>query len=140
MYLLHRVAHFRPLFALAHGEHHRHAHPRVLTLFVLHPLETVGFGGLWLALIILYQPSWLGMTIYLALNVAFGAIGHLGVEPLPASWVRTPGLRHIATSTFHAQHHVEETFNYGFYTLLWDRLFGTLSPRYQRDFGRPLEP
>ena len=137
MYVLHRVAHVRRLFPLAHREHHRHAHPRVLTLFVLHPLETVGFGGLWLALLSVYHASFLGVAIYLVLNVAFGAIGHLGVEPMPDRWVRLPGLRHVATSTFHAQHHLYEDVNYGFYTLLWDRLAGTLSPRYQSEFGRP---
>jgi sterol desaturase/sphingolipid hydroxylase (fatty acid hydroxylase superfamily) len=136
MYFLHRLAHAPPLFRLAHREHHRFAHPRVLTLFVLHPLETLGFGALWLGLISVYDASLLGMSIYLTLNVAFGAIGHLGVEPLPDRWLRLPVLRHIATSTFHAQHHLYETVNYGFYTLIWDRLFGTLSPRYQPDFGR----
>lgn len=136
MYFLHRVAHGRLFFALAHCQHHRYAHPRALTLFVLHPLEAVAFGALWLGLISIYEASWLGMSIYLALNVAFGAAAHLGAEPLPDRWVRTPLLRHVATSTFHAQHHLWENVNYGFYTLVWDRLFGTLSPSYESSFGR----
>jgi sterol desaturase/sphingolipid hydroxylase (fatty acid hydroxylase superfamily) len=28
----------------------------------------------------------------------------------------------------HARHHEGPTQNYGFYTLVWDRLFGTLAP------------
>ena len=75
------------------------------------------------------------MSINLALNTAFGAIGHLGVEPLPDGWVRAPILRWIATSTFHARHHGDPRSNFGFYTLVWDRLFGTLSSTYERDFG-----
>jgi sterol desaturase/sphingolipid hydroxylase (fatty acid hydroxylase superfamily) len=73
---------------------------------------------------------------YLFLNVLFGAVGHLAVEPLPDSCSRRPLLRHIAGASFHAQHHQGMGQNFGFYTLLWDRLLGTLSPDYERDYGR----
>ena len=136
MYVLHRVAHLPLLFRILHAEHHVHRHPRPLTLFVLHPLETLGFGGLWLVVVSVYPASWLGMSVYLGLNVAFGVIGHLGTEPVPASFLRIPILRQISTSTFHAQHHLDPHHNYGFYLLVWDRLLGTLAPRYEQDFGR----
>jgi hypothetical protein len=32
--------------------------------------------------------------------------------------------------------HQDITHNYGFYTLIWDRLFGTLRPDYRESFGR----
>lgn len=134
MYFLHRLAHVRPLYRLLHAAHHRYENPRPATLFVLNPFETLAFGTLWLVVIAVYPTSWLGMSIYLALNVAFGAIGHLGTEPLPRGWLRIPLARQLATSTFHAQHHQAGHHNFGFYTLVWDRLFGTLSPRYQEDF------
>lgn len=127
MYALHRVAHFPPLYALIHRPHHRYEHPRPLTLFVLSPQETIAFGGLWLAVILAYDASWLGMSVYLALNAVFGTLGHLGVEPFPDAWARIPVVRHLATSSFHAQHHVSPGTNYGFYTTVWDRLFGTLA-------------
>lgn len=136
MYGLHRVAHLPLLYPLLHAEHHRYVHPRPLTLFVLHPLETLGFGGLWLVVLSLYSSSWLGMSVYLACNVVYGIIGHLGVEPMPPSVLQVPILRALSTSTFHAQHHQDPQHNFGFYLVLWDRLLGTLSPRYQRDFGR----
>ena len=99
-------------------------------------LETLGFGGLWLIVLAVYPATWLGMSIYLALNVAYGVIGHLGVEPVPAAALRIPLLKGLTTSTFHAQHHLDRQRNFGFYTLIWDRLFGTLSPDYARDFGQ----
>ena len=136
MYVLHRVAHIGPFFTLVHREHHGYEHPRPLTLFALHPLETLGFGTLWLIVLILYPASWLGMASYLTLNVVYGVIGHLGVEPLPAATLRIPLLKELTTSTFHAQHHLDRQHNFGFYTLLWDRLFGTLAPQYERDFGK----
>lgn len=136
MYALHRLAHAPPLFAVLHRTHHRYERVRPLTLFLLSPVEILGFGALWLIVITFYHPSWLGMGVYLAINVAFGTIGHLGVEPLPDKWKQVPILKYLSTSTFHAQHHQHLEYNFGFYTLLWDKLCGTLSPRYEPDFGR----
>jgi sterol desaturase/sphingolipid hydroxylase (fatty acid hydroxylase superfamily) len=136
MYLLHRVAHLPPFYALLHQTHHRFDKVRPLTLFALNPLENLSFGLLWLVVLLVYPASWAGITVYLTLNVLFGLVGHLGVEPLPGSWLKIPLLNCLTTSTFHAQHHRESGFNFGFYTLLWDRLFGTLNPRYLAEFGK----
>jgi Delta7-sterol 5-desaturase len=134
MYVFHRVAHHPMLYALIHQTHHRYENPRPLTLFVLNPFEVLGFGVLWLIVIALYPSSWLGIILYLTVNIAFGLVGHLGVEPLPGLWLRVPVLRYVSTSTFHSEHHQDKEHNYGFYTLIWDRLFGTLSPEYLTDF------
>jgi Delta7-sterol 5-desaturase len=136
MYVLHRIAHTPILFSLLHQFHHRYERTRPLTLFALSPAENLAFGALWLTFISVYDASWLGMSIYLFLNVLFGAVGHLGVEPLPASWVRQPLLRNIAGASFHAQHHQDVGHNFGFYTLFWDRLLGTLRPDYERHYGQ----
>lgn len=136
MYWLHRLAHVPVLFHWIHELHHRFDKVRPLTLFALNPLENLGFGLLWLAVIAVYPASWIGMSIYLVLNVLCGAIGHLGVEPAPAWWVGSAVTRQIAGSSFHAQHHQDVQHNFGFYTLVWDRLFGTLRPGYQQNFGR----
>lgn len=135
MYILHRMAHIPILFHIIHRTHHHYDNPRPLTLFVLNPLEALSFGGLWLVLLSCYDATWIGMSLYLAFNVLFGLVGHIGVEPLPDRWKRLPVLRYLATSSFHAGHHQHEGYNFGFYTLIWDRIFGTLSPRYEADFG-----
>lgn len=134
MYVFHRVAHHPLLYPIIHDTHHRFENPRPLTLFVLNPFETLGFGALWLVVITVYQSSFAGMIAYLTLNVAFGLMGHLGVEPFPKLWLNLPIIRYISTSTFHAEHHQDRHHNYGFYTVIWDRLFGTLSPDYTDDF------
>lgn len=136
MYALHRLAHHPWLYPVLHRLHHRYDRPRPLTLFILNPAENLAFGLLWLAVCVAYPASWLGMSVYLALNVIFGTVGHLGVEPLPAGWVRLPVLRWVAGSTFHARHHQDLACNFGFYTLLWDRLFGTLRADYWETFGQ----
>jgi sterol desaturase/sphingolipid hydroxylase (fatty acid hydroxylase superfamily) len=139
MYVFHRIAHYPLLYPLAHRTHHAYESPRPLTLFVLNPIEVLGFGTLWLMLISGYASSIEGVLVYLAFNLAFGLVGHLGVEPAPATWLRLPVLRYVTTSTFHAEHHMDRYHNFGFYLLVWDRLFGTLSPDYAADFGRASE-
>jgi Delta7-sterol 5-desaturase len=129
MYVLHRVAHHPKIYVFAHRTHHIYENPRPMTLFALNPLEVLGFGGLWLVVLMLYPASILGIVVYLSFNLAFGLVGHLGVEPAP--WLlRTPGLRYLMTSSFHAGHHHDGAHNFGFYTLVWDKLFGTLEPGY----------
>ncbi len=134
MYVFHRVAHHPWIFPLIHQTHHRFENPRPLTLFVLNPFETLGFGFLWLVLLVIYPASWLSIILYLTLNIVFGLVGHLGVEPMPNRWINLLFSRYISTSTFHAEHHFDKDHNYGFYTLIWDHLFGTLSPDYRHDF------
>jgi sterol desaturase/sphingolipid hydroxylase (fatty acid hydroxylase superfamily) len=134
MYVLHRVAHHPLLYPLIHLTHHRYENPRPLTLFVLNPAEVLGFGVLWLIVVSIYPSSVWGIILFLTLNLVFGLVGHVGVEPLPARWLKLPLLRYVTTSTFHAGHHGDKDHNYGFYTLIWDRLFGTLSPEYEGDF------
>lgn len=137
MYTTHRLAHLPVLFRLIHQVHHRFDQPRPLTLFVLHPAEVLGFGALWLSVLCLHTFSLGGMLLYLAVNTIFGVIGHVGVEPFPSGWVNWPLLRQVGTSTFHARHHQHPDYNYGFYTGIWDQLFGTLDGCYLRTFGHP---
>ena len=127
MYVFHRLAHARWIYPIAHSTHHRYDNPRPLNLFVLNPFEVLDFGALWLALISVYPTTWIGMLAYLAINLAFGTIGHLGVEPFPRAVARWPLLRHIGSSTFHANHHQDGRGNFGFYTDVWDRLSGTMA-------------
>jgi len=136
MYFFHRVAHGRWVYPLLHRFHHRHEATNPISLFVLHPFEVIGFGGLMIAFLIVYPMSYLGLLAYLTLNILFGTIGHSGVEPFPKWWDRVPVLRLVGTSTFHAGHHERPHYNYGFYTLLWDTLFGTLDPEYAERFKR----
>lgn len=136
MYWLHRIAHHPRLYSFAHRLHHEITEPYPLSLFVLHPLENLGFGALWLLVITLYPASWLGMSLYLALNVFFGTLGHAGVEPYPSNWPRLFALRWITGGTFHTRHHQCGDYNFGFYTLIWDWLFGTLQSGYEEDFAK----
>ncbi|MGD9683417.1 MAG: sterol desaturase family protein [Candidatus Obscuribacterales bacterium] len=134
MYATHRIVHIPGIFEYVHQTHHRYERVRPLSLFVMSPLEVLGFGSLWLLVLTVYQASWAGIVFYLLLNAAFGALGHVGVEPFPWRWVKIPILRDITTSTFHAQHHRDPDSNFGFYTDIWDRLLGSLNQSYESLF------
>ena len=129
MYLLHRMAHLKLFYSFMHRLHHEFEEPTSVTLFSLHPFETISFGILWLSILSLYNASIVGIVVYLTLNVLFGIIGHCGVEPVPASWSANPVLKYIANGSFHVTHHRESERNFGFYTNIWDRLMGTYSPK-----------
>ena len=125
MFLFHYLIHKTFLYRAVHGLHHLAIHPKPMDLFILHPVETVCFGTLWLFLLLLFPFNIYAIILYLTLNLAFGLAGHLGIEPLPATIRQWPILRYLGTSTFHHDHHEHVGYNFGFYTNLWDRLFGT---------------
>lgn len=141
MYVFHRIAHAPFLYRWMHRFHHRHEATNPISLFVLHPVEVIGFGGLMIGFLILYPITFAGLIGYLSLNVIFGSLGHSGVEPFPAAMRKFPLLRLVGTSTFHAEHHEHPRYNFGFYTLIWDKWFGTLDPDYDLRFdGSRTEP
>jgi Delta7-sterol 5-desaturase len=129
MYIFHYVIHKTPLYKLLHTLHHEATDPEPIDLFILHPLETLSFGALWLLLLLLFPLNIYGMIIYLVINVIFGMMGHLGMEPLPAKARQWPVLKYLGTSTFHHTHHRNKQCNFGFYTSIWDRVFQTFNSR-----------
>lgn len=121
MYFFHYAAHLPFVYKMLHGKHHEHVSTNFLSLFVLHPFETIGFGLMILALLMSYDFSIISIALYLSINLIWGTIGHLNREFFPASFDRL----FVGTTRFHNQHHLDETKNFGFYTSIWDRLFGT---------------
>jgi len=130
MFLFHYIIHKTFIYRLVHLLHHREPNPSPVDLFVLHPLEVLGFGGLWILILCVCTLNFYAIVIYAVVNILFGIIGHLGVEPFPKFWLKNPILRYISTSTFHFQHHQHESCNFGFYTIFWDLLFKTLHSKY----------
>ncbi|MEN5308260.1 sterol desaturase family protein [Chryseobacterium cucumeris] len=121
MYLFHFAAHLPLVYKVLHGKHHEHISTNFLSLFVLHPLETIGFGLMMLVLLVGHDFSVISISIYLLLNLIWGTIGHLNREFFPSSFDRF----FVGTTRFHNQHHLDESKNFGFYTSIWDRLFRT---------------
>lgn len=125
MYVFHIIIHKTFLYKAVHQLHHEATDPGPIDLFVLHPVETIGFGSLWLLLLMVYGFNIYAIIIYLVVNVIFGLTGHLGIEPLPEKLRQWPVIKYLGTSTFHHDHHQDIQHNFGFYTSIWDRLFNT---------------
>lgn len=126
MYIFHLLIHRTFLYKQIHLLHHEAIDPKPIDLFVLHPLETIGFGMLWLILILVCPFNIYAIIIYLSLNVLFGVVGYLGFEPFSMNFLKnTPIIRFLGTSNFHHTHHREPDCNFGFYTNIWDKLFRT---------------
>lgn len=125
MFLFHYSIHKIRLLRKIHDLHHEYENPTAITLYVLNPLEVIGFGSLWIFLLVLHDTSLLSVFIYLLLNVVMGMIGHLELERIPTSWSKNAVMKWIANTTFHNDHHKDPSCNYGFYTSFWDLLFKT---------------
>ncbi|KUY30775.1 sterol desaturase family protein [Elizabethkingia ursingii] len=121
MYLFHYAAHSPYIYKILHGKHHEHVSTNFLSLFVLHPFETLGFGLMMIVLLMCYDFSPIAIVIYLTVNLIWGTIGHLNREFFP----KKSDQLGIGTTKFHNLHHMDESKNFGFYTSVWDRLFGT---------------
>lgn len=128
MYVFHRFVHELRLLNSLHARHHTHVSTNLLSLFVLHPVESIGFGLMMLVVITVIPFTAIGISIYLFINSVWGTIGHLNVTVLPDSWQKLLKKAHICTSEFHYLHHKHQAYNFGFYFSVWDRLLGTLHP------------
>lgn len=121
MYIFHYLAHHPFIYKILHRKHHEHISTNFLSLFVLHPFETLGFGLMMIFVFMLHEFSVFSMTIYLFINLIWGTVGHLNREFFP-KWTER---LFLGTTKFHNRHHLNEQKNFGFYTSIWDRMFGT---------------
>ncbi len=131
MFAGHYVGHLGQPFRLVHGLHHRFALPVVVDLFVMHPIESIGFGSLWLVAALVVDLPIAGILLFAAVNYVFGLAGHLGTEIVPdriRGWVVFDV---VNTPSFHALHHQNPETNLGFYTVVWDRLLGSVNDDYR---------
>ncbi|RXM48986.1 sterol desaturase family protein [Flavobacterium sp. YO12] len=125
MFCFHYLAHTLKWFYPIHKLHHTHVNTNVYSLFVLHPIETLGFGFIWLILISIFEFNYISLIIYLFLNLMYGIFGHLQKDLFPAFWHKNFMTKWISTTKFHGDHHKNEAHNFGFYFTIWDKIFKT---------------
>ena len=121
-YLAHKLAWFHPI----HQLHHTHIDTNVYSLFVLNPIETLGFGAIWLILISILEFNCFSIILYLILNLSYGILGHLNKDIFPKFWKENSVTKWISTTQFHSNHHKNESHNFGFYFTIWDKIFKTI--------------
>ena len=135
-YCVHRVFHIEPLYTWFHKIHHRSVTPNPLSSSSMTPIEGIAEGlivPIFLAVFTIHETS-----TYLIIPFAtlMGLYVHCGYEFVPRWWYRNPATNWFITPMFHDQHHQFFTCNYGAYTTIWDRMFGTVRARFQQDFDK----
>ncbi|MEZ6011577.1 MAG: sterol desaturase family protein [Hyphomonas sp.] len=134
-YWAHRFMHLPGVFEFVHKVHHLSTNPSPLAAFAFHPLEAVveAMGFVLILVVVPMHP--LAFLIVSTLMIVINVIGHLGYEIYPKGLLSLPGGKYANTATSHNQHHRTFNYNYGLYTLVWDRLFGTLHRRYDETYA-----
>ena len=128
-YLAHRTIHHEKLFRLVHLVHHKSKYVSPLSALSTHPIEAiVNHGGL-IILFFLLPIHTSHVYIWVAVTILQTTYLHLGVELYSDKFLQTKVGKLIYTATDHAKHHSFFEGNYGFYTLIWDKLFKTLSKK-----------
>lgn len=138
-YWLHRWMHKEPVYSWVHKLHHRSTSPNLLTTLSVSPLESLingGFVPLFLAVFTVHDAT---VALIVPTNIIMGLYVHSGYEFLPRWWNRSWMTKWFISTTFHDQHHRYFTGNFGGYTTIWDRLCGTMRPKFEADFDRVKE-
>jgi Delta7-sterol 5-desaturase len=135
-YWWHRLMHIGWFYTLVHKIHHFSTSPNILTTFSVSPLESLvngGFLSLFTAAVVVHDQSlpFMGLT-----TILMGFYVHSGYEFLPRWWNKTWLTKWFITATFHDQHHKYFRWNFGGYTTVWDRICGTMRPKYEADFDQ----
>jgi sterol desaturase/sphingolipid hydroxylase (fatty acid hydroxylase superfamily) len=125
MFVFHFYIHKIKEFNNIHKHHHLHIETSVYSLYVLHPIETLGFGFLWLMTIMVIDYNFYSLAFYLILNLTYGILGHLKADVFPSFWTTHWATKWISTTGFHNNHHKNEAKNFGFYFTFWDKIFKT---------------
>ncbi|MBK7005879.1 MAG: sterol desaturase family protein [Burkholderiales bacterium] len=130
-YWIHRVMHWRKLFAVMHKVHHQSVHPTAFAAYSFHPTEALAEALIVTAIIFILPVHPLAFLVFQTLSTAYNVYGHCGREFYPQGMASHRWGRWINTSTAHAAHHGKGRYNYGLYFLFWDRLMGTVDPLYK---------
>lgn len=125
MFWSHFLAHKLNFFYSIHKHHHNHVSTSVYSLFILHPIETIGFGVILISIITLFHFNFYSITVYLILNISYGVLGHLKTDLFPKFWNNFLVTKFITNTKFHNKHHIDESANFGFYFTIWDMFIKT---------------
>ena len=135
-YWLHRWMHREPMYKWVHKLHHLSTSTNLLTTTSVNPLESFingGFVPLFLMVVSVHPES---MLLIGPTNIIMGLYVHSGYELFPRWWNKSWATKWFITATFHDQHHKYFTVNFGGYTTIWDRICGTMRPKFEADYDK----
>ena len=126
LYVHHRLMHTKFMYSRFHHVHHRYRRPQAINAETNHVIEEFTLIAFNATATLISRPSSIySIWIAYALMQFHAVENHLGIDL---------GLQYISDSFFgglfsfapkHDAHHLRVVGNYGSFTTLWDRIFGT---------------
>lgn len=133
-YWAHRLMHHKVLFRHVHKVHHLSTNPSPWTSYAFHPFEAFVEASITPLIAFTIPAHTSAIMLFFLFSLIYNVYGHTGFELYPANFHKHWLGKWINTSVSHNDHHKKFHGNYGLYTLIWDRLFGTLRTDYDEDF------
>jgi sterol desaturase/sphingolipid hydroxylase (fatty acid hydroxylase superfamily) len=129
-YAVHRLLHTRALWRF-HRPHHRNVTPTVWSNDSGHAVDTALTHGFYVLLPLLLPVPLVAVVIVRLFDQITAIIGHAGFEHFAGATMRWPwpGI----CTLYHDQHHSAFRYNYANFFSVWDRVFGTIHPRYDAE-------
>lgn len=127
-YFLHRLFHIDLLYKTLHKYHHKTESPDPVTAFSFHPLEGVITGSFILVMVTCFDMHAYAIAIVGVFATLNSVMLHSGHEIFPSWWNRSRLAKYYITPTYHDRHHQLYRKNFGAFTNIWDRMFGTMDP------------
>lgn len=135
-YWMHRLIHHEKLFERVHRTHHLSTNPSPWAAFAFHPLEGV-LEALIIVIIAVVMPVHVAaLSLFALLSLIYNVYGHLGYEVMPRALAKSPPGAWLNKSAYHNLHHRAFSSNYGLYTTIWDRMFGTFNENSESLYDR----
>jgi sterol desaturase/sphingolipid hydroxylase (fatty acid hydroxylase superfamily) len=133
-YWTHRAMHHPTIFRWVHLTHHKSNNPSPWTAYAFHPLEAVQEAAIVPIFAFTLPVHRSAIIFYMLFQIAYNVYGHLGFEIFPKGMHKHWLGKWFNTSVAHNMHHKYSVKNYGLWTTIWDRLFGTMHPKYDETY------
>ncbi|MBK9295204.1 MAG: sterol desaturase family protein [Oligoflexia bacterium] len=117
--------HWPLLYKKVHSIHYLSRQTTPLTSHSFHAVETLVNMSVVFLIPFIIPLHISAYAIFTTLAVLNNVYGHSGYEFWPKSWVLKFPLNLLNLPSVHSWHHEKVNGNFGLYTTIWDRLFGT---------------
>lgn len=135
-YWAHRLMHKEPYYSWVHKLHHKSTAPVPITSWSMSPIEGVIEGMFTPVFMVVFTIHEATVPFIVPTAMLMGLYVHCGFELLPSWWNKTWLTKWFIPASFHDEHHHYFTGNFGGYTTIWDRLCGTMRPKYEENFDK----
>jgi len=124
-YITHRIMHHKKLFNLFHITHHKSKEISPMTGLSMDVLEAIINQVALIMLFFLFPIHTSHVNIWVIVTISYTIYLHSRIELYSNKFLETKIGKLINTTKTHSEHHLKFKGNYGFYTLIWDKLFKT---------------